>query len=85
MHEGATYNANMHMGGPHDVTPFIKLHATGDCGFQLLFVSSNMTVDDELFTQYNDLARGQLVGVWYETLEGHGLTVPLTLHSSSMF
>ena len=77
--------ANMHMGGPHDVTPFIRLHATGDCGFQLLFVSSNMTVDDELFTQYHDLASGELVDVWYETLEGHGLTVPLVLHNSSMF
>ena len=44
-----------------------------------------MTVDDELFTQYHDLARGQLVGVWYETLEGHGLTIPLILYNSSMF
>ena len=66
MHEGATYNANMHMGGPHDITSFIKLHATGNCGFQLLCEQQHMTVDDELFTWYHDLASGQLVGVLYE-------------------
>ena len=44
-----------------------------------------MTVDDEQYTHYHDLASGQLVGVLYETLEGHGLTAPLTLHNSSMY
>ena len=29
----ATCNANMHMEGPHDITLYIKLHATGNCGF----------------------------------------------------
>ena len=51
----------MHMGGPHDITPFIKLDATGNCGFQLLCEQQHMTVDDELFTWYHDLASGQLV------------------------
>ena len=40
---------------------------------------------DELFTQYFDLASGQLVGVPYEALEGHGLTGSLTQHNSSMY
>ena len=43
----------------------------------------HMTDDDEQYTQYHDWASGQLVGVLYETLEGHGLTAPLTFHNSS--
>ena len=48
-HAVVTYNANMYMDGPHDITPFNKLHTTG-----IIVVSSSlggqqlMTVDVKL-------------------------------------